>query len=39
MKKFLVLATIAAAAVVLVKKAKASSEIKETWHQVADQVS
>ncbi|MGQ3382890.1 DLW-39 family protein [Glutamicibacter halophytocola] len=39
MKKFLVLATIAAAAVVLVKKAKASSETKETWHQVADQVS
>lgn len=39
MKKFLVLATIAATAVVLVKKAKASSETKETWHQVADQVS
>ncbi|WP_396268250.1 DLW-39 family protein [Glutamicibacter sp. M10] len=39
MKKFLVLATIATATVVLVKKVKASSETKETWHQVADKVS
>ncbi|WP_432651874.1 DLW-39 family protein [Glutamicibacter nicotianae] len=39
MKKFLVLASIATAAVVLVKKVKASSETKETWHQVADKVS
>ncbi|MFJ2621155.1 MULTISPECIES: DLW-39 family protein [unclassified Glutamicibacter] len=39
MKKFLVLATIATAAVVVIKKVKASSETKETWHQVADKVS
>ena len=39
MKKFLVLATIAAAAVVAIKKVKASSETKETWNKVADKVS
>ena len=39
MKKFLVLATVATAAVVLIKKVKASGETKETWHQVVDKVS
>ncbi|MGP9488369.1 DLW-39 family protein [Glutamicibacter sp. 287] len=39
MKKLLILGTIAAAAVVLIKKVKDSSEIKETWQQVTDKVS
>ena len=39
MKKFLVLAALAAAAVVTAKKVKASSETKDTWHQVSDKVS
>ncbi|MCW4466640.1 DLW-39 family protein [Glutamicibacter sp. MNS18] len=39
MKKLLILGSIAAAAVVLIKKAKGSAETKETWQQVTDEVS
>lgn len=39
MKKLLILGSIAAAAVVLIKKAKGSAETKEAWHQVTDKVS
>ncbi|WP_404288309.1 DLW-39 family protein [Glutamicibacter arilaitensis] len=39
MKKLLILGTVVAAAVVIVKKVKGSTEIKETWQQVTDKVS
>ena len=39
MKKILILGSIAAAAAVLIKKAKGSSETKGTWQQVTDKVS